>query len=123
MAQLEISKLIEHAPHLACVVVVVLAFLSHLKGQSIAARQERELQSTENQRERTARDVIFKETLEVRDRIFADTVTAIHKDNMEQRILLREALKETSKAMTENTLATGRLSDRMNEARYPSIQT
>lgn len=111
LGQFEMGKLVEHAPHLACVVVVVLAFLSHLKGQSC-----------ENRKERESRDGVFKEMLEIRDKIFAETVTSIHKDNMEQRILFREALKENSKAMSENTIATSRLSDRLMEAR-PGIQT
>lgn len=112
MDQVAIGKmLVEQAPFLAAIVLVVLSFLGHLKHQSC-----------ENRKEREARDQLFAGTIAERDRLFSDTVMTIHKDNTEQRILSRDALKDVGKAMLENTIATNRLNDRMADA-GPRVQT
>lgn len=96
MQELEFLKgILPHGIGVVAVLIVVRYFLTHQKHEGC-----------ENRKERESRDKLFVDAIAARDRLFTDTVTVIHKDNMEARAISRDAIRE-------NTVATNRVSDKL----------
>lgn len=113
-----LKNMLPHGIGVVAAIIIVRYFL-----------QSQRHESAENRVERASRDKLFVDAMAARDRLFTDTISGIHKENLEARTVTREStnantgatnvlskeVNTLSKEVSANTATTGRVAEKLAE--------